>query len=119
MAHIDPSRRAIERDELAIELADEDLVVADRDALVVPPAADRGDRAVEVRGVLPEDLAGVDREREHVVGAGAHVRHAVVHDGLREAPEFCGAVPEPRRRGAPDGPRAGATVSRLIVVSGE
>jgi hypothetical protein len=33
----------IERDELAVKLSDEHLVVADRDALVVPAAADRGD----------------------------------------------------------------------------
>ena len=31
------------------------------------------------------DLAGVDRQREHVVGAGAHVSDAVVHERLRFA----------------------------------
>ena len=80
----DLAGRAIERHEPGIELPDEHLVVTDGDALVVPPAADGRNVRIEIRGVLPEDLAGVDRQREHIVGAGAHVRDAVVHDGLGE-----------------------------------
>ncbi len=76
--------RAVERHEPGIELPDEHLVVADRDALVVPPAADGRDVRIEVRGVLPEDLARVDRQREDIVGAGAHVRDAIGYDGLGE-----------------------------------
>ncbi len=51
---------AIERQELAIELTDEDSVLADRDALVVPAAADGGDVRVELGFVLPQDVAAVD-----------------------------------------------------------
>ena len=40
---------------------------------------------IELRLVLPEDLARVDRQREHVVGARADVRDAVVDDRRREA----------------------------------
>ena len=81
----DLAGRAIERHEPAVELADEDLVFADRDALVVPAAADRRQVLREIRRVLPEDLAGIDRHGEHVVGARAHVRDAAVHERLREA----------------------------------
>ena len=81
----DLPRRAIECREPAVEMPDEDLVLADRDALVVPPAADRGDVRIELRFVLPEDLAAVDRQREHVVGARAHVGDAVIDERRREA----------------------------------
>ena len=45
--------RAIERHELAVEPPDEDVVLADGDALVVPAAADGRDVRIEVGGVLP------------------------------------------------------------------
>src|SRR6185369_16534102 len=35
--------------------------------------------------VLPEDIAGVDADREHVVGARDDIDDAAVHDGLRFA----------------------------------
>ncbi len=77
--------RAIERDEPRVEPADEHLVAAHRDAAARPAATDRREAGVEVRGVLPEDLAAVDRHGEHVVGARAHVGDAVVDDRLRLA----------------------------------
>src|SRR5439155_26677398 len=58
----DFASRPIERDEPAVELADEDFVVADRDTLVVPAAADRSDLRIKIRRVLPEDLAAVNRQ---------------------------------------------------------
>jgi hypothetical protein len=67
---------------LAVELAHEDSVFADRHTSVVPAAAHGADGLVEVRRVLPENLAGVDRQRERVVGAGGHIRDALVNDRL-------------------------------------
>src|SRR5690606_17922147 len=58
----------IERDQPAVELADEHLAVAEPDAATGPAATNRVDRGIEIRFVAPENLAGVDREREHVVG---------------------------------------------------
>ena len=72
----------IERDELAVELAGKDLAVAHRDAAAHPPAADDGDVGVEVRLVGPEDFSRVDGDREHIVGAGRNVDHAVVDERL-------------------------------------
>ena len=77
------ARRAIERDEPRVEPTDEDLVAAHRDAAARPAAADRRELGIEVRRVLPEDLAAVDRHRKHVVGAGDHIGDAVVDDRLR------------------------------------
>ena len=67
----DGSRLLVERAHLAVELAEVDAAVAERDAAVQPAAADGRDLLVEVRLVLPEDLAAVDRDGEDVVVAGA------------------------------------------------
>jgi hypothetical protein len=80
-----PACRALDRHELAIELPDEHHVLAERHTLVVPTAANRGDGGVDVRRVLPEDFASVDRQRKHVVGTRAHVGHTVGHQRLRKA----------------------------------
>ena len=80
-----PERAAgirVECDDLAVELAEVEAAVADRDASVQPAAADRGDLLADVRLVLPEDLPAVDRDGEHVVVAGRDVDDAVLDDRL-------------------------------------
>ena len=75
----------IERYEPAIQLSDVDPAVPDCDAAARPSAADRGDVVGERGLVAPEDAAGLHAEREHIVGAGDEVDHAVVDDRLRLA----------------------------------
>jgi hypothetical protein len=43
----------VEGDEIAVELAEKDLIVSDRDAAVVPAAADRGNALLDAGAVLP------------------------------------------------------------------
>src|SRR6185436_20313486 len=78
----------IERDDAPVEHSREDLALADTHPAARPTAADRSDRGVELRGVLPQDRARLDRQREHVVGAGDDVDDAVVHERLRLAREL-------------------------------
>ena len=80
--HATAPRALIERDELAVELADEHLAVAEREPAARPAAADHVDRVVELRFVGPEDCAGVDVDGEHVVRARDHVDHAVIDERL-------------------------------------
>ena len=72
----------IEGDERPVELPDVDLPLAERDPAALPAAADDRDRLVEVRLVLPENLAGVGADGEDVVLAGRHVDHALVLERL-------------------------------------
>src|SRR5688572_14884446 len=104
--------RSIERDELAVEPADEHLLLADRHALVVPAAADRGDVGIELRFVLPEDLAAVERQREHVVGAGADIGDTFMDHWSGEA----GVL---RRRAGAVEPRTPHTLQLRDVVAGD
>src|SRR6185295_1923190 len=79
----DLARALIERDELAVELADEDLAVAKAQPAARPAAADGCVRGIEIRAVLPEDLAAVDADRERVVRARDDIDDAVVDERLR------------------------------------
>src|SRR5690606_6909987 len=75
----------LERDELAVELPDEDLAVAEADAAAGPAAAHGVVGGIELGAILPENLARLDVEREDVVGAGHDVDDALVNDRLRFA----------------------------------
>src|SRR5690606_22341908 len=89
----------IERDEPAVELADEHLAVAEPDASARPAAANhRAEGGVEVRPVVPQRFAGFDVDREDVVGAGHDVERALVDDRLRFARVLRAdaRAPEPR-----------------------
>ena len=77
--------RLIERHQLAVELAEEDLAVANADAAIRPAAAHGADLGIETRLVFPHDRARVHADREHVVGARDDVDNSVVHDRLRFA----------------------------------
>src|SRR6185503_10684837 len=79
----DAARALVECHELAVELTDEHLAVAESDAAARPAAAHGGVCGVEIRAVLPQDRTAVDADGEHVVGARADVDHAVVDDRLR------------------------------------
>ena len=75
----------VERDELAVELADEDLAAPGCDAPVRPAAAHRFVVRVEVRVVVPQRGTRVDADREHVVRSGRDVHDAVDDERLRLA----------------------------------
>jgi hypothetical protein len=75
----------VERDELAVELPDINLAVAETQAAARPAAADDADRVVEAGAIRPQDVARVDVDREHVVRARDDVERAVVHERLRFA----------------------------------
>ena len=80
-----PDHRAgplIEREELAVQLADEHLAVAQADAAARPPAADGGDLVVELRLIAPQRLTRLDADRKHIVCARDDVDDAVVDDRL-------------------------------------
>ncbi len=72
----------VERDELRVERADIDLVVIDRDAAVVRPAAEGRDRT-ELRLEVPDLLAGLGVERIDVAVGGGDVHDAVNNDRRR------------------------------------
>lgn len=72
----------VERDELAVELADVHLAVAERHASARPAAADGRDLLIQLRPVLPFRRASARVDGEHVVGPGDRVDHAVVGDRL-------------------------------------
>ena len=79
----DSARALIERDELRVELADEDLAVAEPKPARRPAAAGTRDVRIDVRLVFPEHVAGVDVDRERIVVAGDDVHDAFVDDRLR------------------------------------
>src|SRR5262249_39817541 len=70
----------IERHHVAVEIAEEYFAVADRDAAIVPTAADCVDALIDVGAMLPNERAGLGIEREHVVVAGRDVHDAVTDD---------------------------------------
>ena len=75
------ARSLVESHELAGDLGDEHLAVADRDAAVAEPAAYGRDRLHRnVRVVHPKLLSGRGVEREDVVVSGRDVHHALVDD---------------------------------------
>src|SRR5690606_16069751 len=89
-------------DERAVELPAEALAVAEADSEARPAAADHGAEVrIEVRPVIPKDLAGLDVYREDVVRARHDVERALVDDRLRLARilRADAGAPEPR---APD-----------------
>ena len=81
----DATGGAVQRHQLALELPREHPILADRHTFVVPATAHGGDVRIDVGRVLPEDLAAIERQREHVVGAGTDVCRAVVDDWRGEA----------------------------------
>src|SRR5262249_53700218 len=60
------ARLLVEREQLRIELADENPALAEADAARDPAAAHFHVLGVEMRLVLPQDVAGVDIDGEHV-----------------------------------------------------
>src|SRR5258707_15512079 len=78
----DLARLLVERDELAVELPDVQPPVAERDAATNPATAERRYALVEVRPVLPEDLARRDVDGERVVDARRDVDHPLVLERL-------------------------------------
>ncbi len=70
----------VERDELGVDRAHEQLAAFDRDAAVVVAAADRDDRA-ELVLVVPEFLAGHGVDRVDVVERRRQEHHAIDDDG--------------------------------------
>ncbi len=72
----------IEGEELVIELPDEDLSLANADTTAYPAAANRNVGRIQVGFVFPQDLAGIDADRENIVVAGDRVQHAIGYDGL-------------------------------------
>ncbi len=72
----------VERDELGVELADEDLAVAHAGAATGPAAARPRLGGVDIRLVAPQHLAGIDADREDVVLAGLDVDDAVIGEDL-------------------------------------
>src|SRR5689334_21803767 len=68
----------IERQQLAVQLADEHLPLAEANAAARPPAADGVDLFIELRFVSPESRTGLDRDRKHIVCTGDDVDDAVV-----------------------------------------
>src|SRR5207237_9864501 len=73
----------VQRDQLAVNLADVDLAVAHRGAAVYEAAADRRLVRVDVGVVLPEHGAVLGVERPHVVSAGRHVHGPFRDHGRR------------------------------------
>ena len=104
------ARSLVERDQPAVQLPDVHLAVAERDAATRPSAADRGDGVGQRRLVAPDDAARLHAEREHIVGAGDDVDHAVVNDRLRLAGIF-GRDAGPVEMRPPDAFDAGDGVS--------
>ena len=72
----------VERHQLGIQRAHEQLAALDRHAPVVGAAAEGGDRTHLVL-VVPELAAGDGVERVHMVERGGHVHHAIDHDRRR------------------------------------
>ena len=72
----------VERDELRIDRAHEQLAALDRDAAIVVAAADRHDRA-ELVLVMPELLSGRRVDRVDVIERRRQEHDAVDHDGRR------------------------------------
>src|SRR4029079_12001025 len=68
----------VERDDRAVELAEVDASITERDNAIEPAAADRRDLLRDPRGVRPEDLAARDADREDVVVARRDVDDALV-----------------------------------------
>ena len=91
----------IERHDLAVELADEDLALAESHAPVGPTAADRGEFREQVGPVFPEYSAGLHTQGKDIIRSGADVDHAVMHQGLRLA-GILGIEAGALEMGAPD-----------------
>jgi hypothetical protein len=81
----DGTASLIQCDELAVQLADVDLAVAESQAAARPSAADDSDFLVEIRLVCPQDPARFDADRKYVVSASHDVDDAVMNDRLRLA----------------------------------
>ena len=79
----DDARRLIERNELAVELPREDVACAHSHSAIRPTAAHGLVGGIEVRFVAPENRAGRDVDRKHVVRAGRYVNDAVNDERLR------------------------------------
>ena len=72
----------VQRHQLAVELADENLALTEPDPPAGPAAADSGNIGVEQGFVAPQNFAGVDADGEGIVGTGDDVEHTFVNDGL-------------------------------------
>ena len=78
-----PARFLVERHQTSIQLAHVDPTVAYSNASARPAATNGRDGVVEVRLIFPENLAGLDAQRENVVCARDNVDHSLINDGLR------------------------------------
>ena len=70
----------VERDQLGVEGGEIDLVLGDRDAAIVRPAAIGRDRSERLL-VVPQLLAGLRVERVDLAERGRDIHHAVDDDG--------------------------------------
>ncbi len=77
------ARARIECDQVAVELADVDASVADRNTATRPAAAHGRDLVEQVAVVPPDRLAALDVEREDIAGAGGQICDPVVNEWLR------------------------------------
>jgi hypothetical protein len=79
----DPARFLVERDELAVELADVDLPVAKSYTAARPSAANGRDLLIQIRAISPLAHAGLRIDGVHVVRAGDDVDDVLVDERLR------------------------------------
>jgi len=70
----------VEGHDIAIEMTEENFAAADRDAAIVPPAADGADVLLNPGFALPDQRAGFAVERKHVVIPGSDVHDSVFDD---------------------------------------
>src|SRR5580704_17048798 len=73
----------VERDDIGVQLAEEQRPLAHRQAPVEPTAAYGRDLLVDARPPLPLDFAGLRVKRENVVVAGYHVHDPVFDERRR------------------------------------
>ena len=96
----------VERGELGVQPADENLSVAHADAATRPAATRPRHGRVDVGLVGPENLAGVDADRENVDLAGLDIDHAVIGENLSLIP-VARVLARAAERGAPHGLQIG------------
>jgi hypothetical protein len=73
----------VERDDIGVQLTEEQHPLAHPQSTVEPAAAYRRDLLADAGPVFPKDLAGLGIEREDIVVAGNHVHDAVFDERRR------------------------------------
>jgi len=90
----------IEGNNIGIELAQENFALAHRQPAVQPAAANCGDRLLDARPALPQGLASLRIQREHVIVTGDDIHDAVLHQRRRFG-RILAAHPRPLQTGHP------------------